>query len=167
MTKHPHIRRAVRRDMEAVAALAARLVRYHHQLDPQRFLCVEPVEPGYERWLTHELDNQKAVVLVAEEDPTAGRVHGPIVGYAYGRMEPRDWNALLDACGVLHDVYVSETARSRGHGQALVEACAAALQEMGASRIVLHTATQNAAAQKMFEKLGFRPTMVEMTRETE
>ena len=41
----------------------------------------------------------------------------------------------------------------------------ARLAAMGAPRVVLHSATQNVAAQRLFARLGFRPTMVEMTRE--
>jgi hypothetical protein len=29
-----------------------------------------------------------------------------VVGYAYGRLEPRDWNSLRDACGVGVDLVV-------------------------------------------------------------
>ena len=172
MFREPAVRRATRFDMPAVAQLAASLVRFHHQLDPRRFLCLEPLEPGYERWLTHELDNPKAVVLVAETPPhphAPAHAHKPpaILGYAYGRMEPRDWNALLDTAGVLHDLYVADNARTQGVGAALVNTIARELKTLGAPHIILHTATQNAAAQRLFEKLGFRRTMVEMTRETE
>jgi ribosomal protein S18 acetylase RimI-like enzyme len=166
MSVVPTIRRATKADLPAVARLAAKLVRLHHTLDPRRFLCEEPIEPGYERWFHHEIANAKAVVLVAER---AGSTRGPatIVGYAYGRMEPRDWNALLDASGWLHDVYVDEAARAAGVGTALVEATAQELRAMGAPRLMLHTASQNTTAQRLFEKLGFRRTMVEMARELE
>jgi ribosomal protein S18 acetylase RimI-like enzyme len=36
---------------------------------------------------------------------------------------------------------------------------------MGAPRVLLHTAVQNEQAQALFSKLGFRSTMLEMTRE--
>jgi ribosomal protein S18 acetylase RimI-like enzyme len=152
------VRPAAATDMPAVARLAARLVRQHHAWDPQRFLCMEPVEPGYERWLTHELDDEDAVIFVAER---AGRV----IGYAYGRLEERDWNALLDAHGGLHDVLVDEAARGAGVGAALVEAVCARLRALGAPRVVLMSAAPNVAAQRLFARLGFRSTMVEMTRE--
>jgi ribosomal protein S18 acetylase RimI-like enzyme len=152
------VRPAARADMPAVARLAAALVRQHHAFDPRRFLCIEPMEPGYSRWLTRELDNEEAIVLVAEED-------GEILGYAYAALVPRDWNSLLDACGTLHDVYVAEEARGRGIGSALVEDVTARLRALGAPRLVLHAAAQNAAAQRLFERLGFRRTMIEMTRE--
>lgn len=154
----PTARPATLADMPTVARFAAKLVRLHHALDPQRFMCMEPLEPGYERWLTRELLNPDVVVVVAEQD-------GAVVGYAYGRLEDRDWNALLDAHGALHDVYVDETARAGGAGAALVEAACARLSAMGAPRVVLHTAAQNTAAQRLFAKHGFRSTMIEMTRE--
>ncbi|WP_437590782.1 N-acetyltransferase family protein [Sorangium sp. So ce1000] len=157
MTARP----ATRADMPEVARFAAQLVRLHHTLDPHRFLCLEPLEPGYERWLTGELANPSAVIVVAER----GGAEPALVGYAYGRREPRDWNSLLDACGALHDIYVAETARRLGAGAILLEAVSARLRALGAPRLVLHTATQNAAAQRLFERFGFRRTMIEMTLE--
>ena len=157
------VRPATRADLPAVARLAAQLVRLHHGFDPQRFLCVEPLEPGYERFLAGELADDAAVILVAVVE-RAGEEQ--IVGYTYGRLEPRDWNELLDACGKIHDVYVDEAARGQGAAQALVEAMVARLTSKGAPRVVLLSATPNVAAQLLFAKLGFRPTMVEMTRET-
>ena len=153
------VRPAEPADLPAVARLAAKLVRMHHAFDPERFLLVEPVEDGYEWWFRRELENKKeAVILVAEEG-------GTIAGYAYGRLEPRNWNDLLDACGKLHDVYVDEAFRKRGIAEALVTAMIARLEAMGAPRVVLLSASRNEGAQSFFEKLGFRYTMVEMTRE--
>ena len=80
-------------------------------------------------------------------------------------LEPKDWNALLDAHGALHDILVSETARGRGIGRKLLERVQSELRERGAARIVLHTATKNLAAQKLFAAVGFRKTMIEMTCE--
>ena len=154
------VRPATPADLPAVARLAAKLVRYHHALDAHRFMILEPVEPGYERWLGHELADPQAVIVVAERD-------GTLLGYAYGRVEARDWNALLDAHGALHDLYVDEAARSGGVGLALIEAIAARLAALGAPRVVLHTATQNTTAQRLFARAGFRSTMIEMTRELE
>jgi ribosomal protein S18 acetylase RimI-like enzyme len=49
----------------------------------------------------------------------------------------------------------------------LVEAAVAGLAAMGAPRVVLMAAWRNDGARRLFERLGFRPTMLEMTRETE
>jgi ribosomal protein S18 acetylase RimI-like enzyme len=152
------VRKMTEADLPAVGRLAGRLVRQHHDFDPNRFLRITNPEAGYARYFASELENDDAVLLVVEDD-------GVLVGYAYGRLEPRDWNALLDACGALHDVYVDDAARRRGAGEALVRRAVDELGRRGAPRVVLHTAVQNEAAQRLFARLGFRTTMLEMTRE--
>lgn len=142
-----------------MAALAAELVRFHHRLDPARFFLASGVEDGYRGWFERELPNPSAILLCADRAPDA------VVGYIYGRVEPRDWNMLLDRHAALHDVLVSEPARGQGVAEALVEAFVARARELGAPRIVLHTATQNTRALRLFARLGFRPTMTEMTRD--
>jgi ribosomal protein S18 acetylase RimI-like enzyme len=154
------IRRATPDDLPGVARLAADLVRYHHALDPSRYLLVEPVEKGYARFLASEIKDPHVVVLAAEQTATHA-----IVGYAYGRMEPRDWNMLLEAHGALHDVLVAPEVRAQGLGEALVRETCAQLEALGAPRVLLHTAVQNEKAQALFERVGFRRTMIEMTRE--
>lgn len=151
------IRLATERDLPEVAALAGQLVRLHHAVDPARFLLVDNVEDGYAWWFSRELKSPDAVILVA----TRG---DQIVGYAYGSIEERDWNLLLDAHGALHDVFVAVDARRCGIGRELVRAMVARLQEKGAPRVVLSTMVGNAAAQELFRECGFRPTMLEMTR---
>lgn len=152
------IRAATLDDVPALGTLAGKLVRFHHELDPARFLRGEGVEEGYGHWLGKESQNPDAVVVVAE-------VEGRVVGYAYGRYERKDWNDLLDAHGKLHDVFVDASARRRDLGRALVLRTCELLKARGAPRVVLSTAVTNAAARGLFESLGFRTTMLEMTRE--
>jgi ribosomal protein S18 acetylase RimI-like enzyme len=154
------IRRATPDDLAKVAVLAGQLVRMHHAADPSRFMLVDRVEEGYQGWLRQELQRDPARILVAELD-------GEIVGYAYGTLEARDWNLLLDAHGAIHDVLVVEAARRGGTGRRLVEALIAELEALGAPRIVLSTMVGNDAAQKLFAACGFRPTLLEMTRDAE
>ena len=96
------VREARAEDLPGAAALAGMMVRLHHDLDPKRFAILsEPIEAGYERWLAHESANKKALVLVAVPKKQ-GKNHA-VLGYAYTLLEPRDWNQLREACGVLHD----------------------------------------------------------------
>jgi ribosomal protein S18 acetylase RimI-like enzyme len=152
------IRKATRRDLPKIAALAGKLVRQHHDFDSKRFLFIGDPESGYEWWFGKELLNKKALILCAKLD-------GKVVGYAYARLEPRDWNALLDAHAALHDILVDESARRRGIGRKLLERVLSEMRERGAPRVVLHTAVQNRSAHKLFEAMGFRRTMLEMTCE--
>lgn len=152
------VRAAEARDLPEVGKLAGMLVRQHHGFDAQRFILIPDVETGYVRFFTDELADPDTLILVAE-------VAERVVGYAYARLEPRDWNNLLDAHGALHDLYVSDTARRRGVAGQLVDAVRAALARRGAPRLVLYTASKNAGARAFFARVGFRETMVELTME--
>jgi ribosomal protein S18 acetylase RimI-like enzyme len=129
----------------------------HHETDPSRFFLPDRVEEGYGRWLAHEIARAQAIVLVAEMGTA-------IVGYAYGTLEGRDWMMLLDAHGVVQDVFVAAEARRGGVGRRLVDALVQGLEALGAPRVVLSTMVGNEAAQRVFRACGFRPTMLEMTR---
>jgi ribosomal protein S18 acetylase RimI-like enzyme len=134
----------------------------HHRMDPARFFVTEDLEGGYAWWLGKERRDRKAVVLAAVR---ASRGHDRVVGYAYGRLEPRDWNRLRDACGVAIDLFVEPSERRRGTGRSLVLALCERLEARGAPRIILDVAARNPEARAVFERLGFRPTMLEMARE--
>jgi len=60
---------------------------------------------------------------------------------------------------------VAEGHRGRGIGSRLVMGASDWLRAHGAPRVLLWTAERNAAARQLFTRLGFRTTMVEMTRE--
>jgi ribosomal protein S18 acetylase RimI-like enzyme len=152
------VRSMVPGDLEDVGRMAALLVRFHHDVDSKRFLLVQGVEQGYRRYFEGQLGDERTVLLVA----TRGARR---IGYAYARLEPRDWNALLDTHGALHDIYVDETARRAGVATALLDEIRRRLTAKGAPRIVLMTMVQNEAAQRLFERHGFRRTMIEMTEE--
>lgn len=151
------VRRAAPEDIDEAARLAGMLVRMHHQHDPARFFLAEDVEAGYGWWLRRELARPEAVVMVATSD-------GAVVGYGYATREERDWNALLDDHGAIHDIFVLPEARRGGLGRRLLDALVAELEALGAQRIVLSTMVDNGPAQALFVAAGFRPTMLEMTR---
>ena len=151
------IRRADENDLPRIAELAGQLVRMHHRTDPERFHLPADVVGGYAWWFRRELARSEALLFAACRGPQ-------IVGYAYGSLEGRDWNLLLDRHGAIHDVFVEENARRLGAGRNLLEALVRGLEALGAPRIVLMTMVGNEAAQALFRALGFRPTMLEMTR---
>ena len=153
------IRRATPSDAPALGQLGALLLRTHYEFDPQRFMAPgKRPEEGYGWFLQSQLEDDDVVVLVAERA-------GEIVGYVYAGLEPRSWKELRDACGFIHDIVVTEAGRRTGIATALIEAAVEWLCGRGAPRVVLWTAEPNAPAQRLFERLGFRRTMIEMTRE--
>ena len=154
------VRRATRSDLPALGRMGALLMRTHFAFDQKRFL--EPgdnAEEGYAWFLGEQLeDDVNAVVLVAALD-------GEVIGYVYAALEPISWKELRDACGFIHDILVEERGRRRGVATALMKAAMAWLKDHGAPRVVLGTAEQNESAQRLFARLGFRRTMVEMSKE--
>ena len=153
------IRRATKADLPALGRLGALLLRAHYQFDPLRFMAPgSDPEEGYAWFLGTQLREDDVVVFVAERQAS-------IVGYVYAGLEPQSWKELREACGFIHDVVVDESGRRSGVATALLDAAIKWLRDRGAPRVVLWTAQPNAGAQHLFERLGFRRTMVEMTRE--
>lgn len=155
------VRSLEKKDLDAVGTLAGRLVRMHYAFDRKRFLEPGDPENGYRYWFAKEMNDADVALLVAEGDD------GRILGYAYAKLEPRSYYELLDAHAALHDIYVDEQARMRGVGEALVREAKRRMREKGAPRMVLLTAVQNEEAQRLFRRMGFRTTMLEMTCEME
>lgn len=153
------IRLATPADLPALGRLGALLMRAHYEFDPQRFMDpgTDPAE-GYAWFLGKQLKDADSVVFVAEDGEQ-------VVGYVYAALEPVSWKELRDACGFIHDILVEESNRRAGTATALMNAATEWLRERGAPRVILGTADKNERAQRLFTKLGFRRTMVEMTRE--
>jgi ribosomal protein S18 acetylase RimI-like enzyme len=153
------IRRAAPPDVAAIGRLGALLVREHHDFDPQRFIAAMPgTEKGYGSYLGSQLKEPSVVILVAERD-------GKVIGYSYSGVEGTDYMALRGPAGAMYDIVVDPDYRQQGVGRMLVDATLEALKSQGVPRVVLSTAEKNGAAQRLFERSGFRRTMIEMTRE--
>ena len=153
------VRRAVEADAPALGRLGALLMRAHYQFDPQRFLSpgASP-EIGYGRFLLSQLRESDVAVFVAERE-------GAVIGYVMAGLEPLSWKELRDACGFIHDIVVEEEGRRLGAATALLDAALDWLRTTGTPRVVLWTADQNSGAHRLFERVGFRRTMVEMAKE--
>ena len=155
------IRPAKPADLRTIGHLGALLVRTHHDFDPKRFIApTGQTESGYASFLGSQLDRQDVVVLVAVEDEA-------VIGYSYAGVEGRDWMSLRGRAGVLYDILVDPDRRRHGVGRRLLDATVARLESLGAPQVVLSTAQRNEAAQRLFASAGFRPTMIEMTRDLE
>ena len=153
------VRRATRADARELGTLGGMLMRTHYAFDQQRFMSPgDAPEAGYGRFLASQLGDTESAVFVAERG-------GEVLGYVYVGLEPQSWKELREAAGFIHDVAVAEHGRRLGVARALVDAAMAWLREQGAPRVLLWSAAPNDAAQRLFESLGFRRTMVEMTRE--
>ena len=153
------IRPATPGDIQDLGRLGALLVQVHHDFDRDRFIAPTPrTAAGYGGFLARQLTRKDAVVLAADKG-------GAVVGYAYAALEGDDWLTLRGPAGVIYDLIVDPAHRNQGVGLRLLNEAIAALQRLGAPRVMLSTAAPNAVAQGLFTNAGFRPTMIEMTRE--
>ena len=153
------IRPAAPADLTAIGRLGALLVRTHHDFDAKRFMAATSrTENGYGSFLGTQLAEPNIIILVAERD-------GKVIGYTYAGVEGNDYMELRGPAGVVYDIIVDPTHRKHGVGRMLLNATLEALKARGAPRVVLSTAERNTAAQRLFDRAGFRRTMIEMTRE--
>ncbi|MBB3392816.1 ribosomal protein S18 acetylase RimI-like enzyme [Rhizobium sp. BK275] len=148
-------------DMEILGGFGALLVAMHHELDARRFIEAAKSTPlRYGQFLKSQVTRPEVIVIVAEED-------GALVGYAYAELQGFDYMSLRGPAGVIHDLFVDPARRREGVGRLLLEAAMAGLKSLGAERFVLSTAYRNETARSLFAAMGFRPTMIEMTREAD
>lgn len=102
---------------------------------------------GARRFLEERLEKHESVVLVAAEDS------GAFVGFA--QLYPTFSSLSMRPLWVLNDLFVAPAGRGRGAGKRLVEACQDFAREAGARGLTLKTAVTNAAAQRLYESLGW------------
>jgi ribosomal protein S18 acetylase RimI-like enzyme len=87
-----------------------------------------------------------------------------IVLMAYQELEPLGFTLLyhhwttvqLGHAWLLNDLFVPPPVRQRGIGRALMRAAFEFAEQDGAKRIWLRTATDNMAAQALYEKIGMK-----------
>lgn len=148
-------------DLAVIGRLGALLVRTHHDFDPKRFIAARPgTENAYGSYLGTQINKKNVVTLVAERD-------GEVIGYTYAGVEGTDYMSLRGPAGVVYDIVVDPVHRGQGVGRMLLDATLKALKARGVTQVVLSTAEPNSAAQRLFDRAGFRRTMIEMTRELE
>ncbi|MGH2951308.1 MAG: GNAT family N-acetyltransferase [Solirubrobacterales bacterium] len=111
------------------------------------FYEASPCDEGLERMartVTAAADDE-AFLLVAEDD-------GEVAGFAACGWK---WSSLRGArIVVLEDLFVAESARGRGHADALIEASADVARRHGAPVLTWLTAPDNRRAQAVYDRIG-------------
>lgn len=133
-------------DAEAIARVHVESWRTTYRgLLPDRMLDEMEVRDHEQRWERTLRDPyRRSVVLVAEDG-------GRVVGFAScGRERDGD----QDYEGELYAIYLLRESQGRGHGRALVEASAAALDLRGLASMVVWVLRDNAPARGFYERLG-------------
>lgn len=132
------VRRAGSPDLDAAARLFTGYLRFYGKATPE----------AQARDFIHErLARQDSVFYLAGCD-------GGALGFT--QLYPAFSSLSLAPSWILNDLYVEPAARGRGVGEALMQAARALAVGNGAAELMLQTARDNAAAQRLYEKLGWR-----------
>jgi GNAT superfamily N-acetyltransferase len=96
--------------------------------------------------------------LIADPDHEGvqllARADGRAVGFATIFWSWATTNA--ERIGVMNDLFVAPEARGSGVAEALIEACRAECAARGAAKLTWQTAPENAAAIKVYDRVGAR-----------
>ena len=94
------------------------------------------------------LQNGDSIIFVVQAEPG-----GALVGFT--QLYPLFASLSIGRAFVLNDLFVSPVARGLGLGRHLLERAAEYGRDTGARYLELSTETTNAAAQRLYEKLGW------------
>jgi ribosomal protein S18 acetylase RimI-like enzyme len=139
--------------------MVRKLCELHRSWDRAKYDFVDGIEEMYRGWLTARATDPRAVFLVADREGV-----GP-VGFLIGTVEKEIPIYRLNEYGFIHDLWVEEDYRNEGLARQLVMLAVERFREIGTSQVRLDTAAANDVARKLFERCGFRASVVEMLRE--
>ena len=101
---------------------------------------------GARAFLNDRLSNEESVVFMAFDDTEA-------IGFV--QLYPSYSSVSMKKIWVLNDLFVKETGRGKGFGEALLRRAIAFTKEAGAKGVLLETGKDNVTAQRLYEKIGF------------
>ena len=131
------IRQATTTDLAQIAPLFDAYRQFYKQV---------PDLDGARQFLQARLENDESVVFVAF-------LEGAPAGFT--QLYPMWSSVSMQRSWVLNDLFVADTARRHGVGEALMRQAATFAQATNAKGLSLETATDNLPAQTLYEKLGW------------
>jgi len=133
------------------------------QAQPDDIAVLAPLFDGYrvfykqisdvaaaQQFVRDRLANNESVIFIARFGEHA-------VGFT--QLYPSFSSVAMQRIWILNDLFVSPTARGQGVAEALLRRAEQFARETRAKRLVLSTATDNVAAQRLYEKLGWQRDM--------
>ena len=139
------LRRARSADRSSIDALWRSLLALHAKLDPA-FRVAGNAVPA--RALAQLFEQVGTAAFVAETE--AG-----VVAFCAARVEDAPQGLAESRRAEITELFVSEHARRRGLGRALVEAACEWARERGAARVEVRVVAANAAGGAFWRSLGF------------
>lgn len=130
------IRRAIPNDVDQLTELVEQYRDFYKQERDDKT----------NQYLTDRISKNESVIFVAEID-------GLIVGFT--QCYPTFSTLLLSSIWLLNDLFVDPTYRGQHIADQLMQSTEAAAKNLGATRIWLRTAHNNAPSQALYEKRGW------------
>lgn len=101
---------------------------------------------GAKAYIKQRLEHKDSVIFVVKD-------HQRYVGFT--QLYPTFSSISMKKAWILNDLYVDTEARNQGIGEKLLNKAKDLAIETGAKSIVLETAPDNAASQRLYEKNGY------------
>lgn len=148
-------------DADSIADLNCVVQQLHYEQRPDWFK--PPNAAGFLPVVQAWLSSESTAVFVAQDGG------GDLLGYSIGVQHQRPDNALIHGAFFveLDQVVVIPTARNLGVGRSLCTAVLDWADSIAVDRVELSTWTFNDNAHGLFERLGFAPTVIRMSRATD
>lgn len=131
------IRAATTDDLDRVVPLFDAYRQFYGQLPDPR---------GARDFLFERIERRESVVVIVERGEA-------VLGFA--QLYPMFSSVRMASIWVLNDLYVAPDARRSGIGTLLLDAASAAARAAGATRLVLETGRDNAAARALYRSAGW------------
>lgn len=139
MTSTPVVRQATPDDREIVAQLFDQYRQFYRRASDLA---------AARAFIGSRLQNGDSIIFVVQAEPG-----GAVVGFT--QLYPLFASLAIGRAFVLNDLFVSPVARGLGLGRHLLDRAARYGREAGAKYLELSTETTNAAAQRLYEKIGW------------
>ena len=152
-------------DVDSLEPLWVAVHRAHAASMPE----LGPYVSDAETWAEHR---PLYVELFEKPDTTLllARVDGALVGYALLHVEPLRETFIADTwrtgerIGELESIAVAPSHRGQGIGSALLDAVDREFEAQGIGDVIIGALAGNEAALRLYERRGFRPTWLYMSR---
>lgn len=103
------------------------------------------------RYIEQRLKDHDSVIFIAVQEGKGG---SDALGFV--QLYPSLASIPMKPIWILYDLFVALAARKSGVGRALMERAKQHARETGADSIILETASDNQAAQRLYEMLGYK-----------
>ncbi len=143
------VRKATRRDLDAIVTLGRELMDFHEALDPF-FTRSADFDTLFGRFVLRNIRSKAACVLVATVDER-------IVGYCQGMLDRHPPSIMEPEYGLVLDFYVAAGYRRTGVGDRMFKHVREWFRTKGVRRIEVRHSTFNPIAAEFWPKMGFTP----------